>query len=373
MRLHVLGTFGPFAYGSRKQAFFSERLTNPDGIMVNDKRRYFIFAAALLMGLGCSGSPAQQIAPATPAYGAAAPLMLGHSAPFTNLYVANASNVTVYAPGSSTVLRKIAGLEPAALAFDSSGNLYVANDSGKGNVAVFAPRATVPARSITQKVSKPRTLAVDSSDNLYVANGYFSVGVYGPGSSTLLRTLKSFYPISISFDAKENVYVGRTSGPYGGVGSRVVVFAHGNSKVVRTIATGVSDPQSLAVDAGGTLYVADTNLNAVAVYAKGATKPQREIKSGLSGPAALWIDASGNLYVANNVSSTVTVYAPGASKPLRTITSGIAGPTALLLDASGTLYVANRRTVTVYAPGANSPKLKIRKGIDFPVGIALGP
>jgi sugar lactone lactonase YvrE len=308
-----------------------------------------------------------------PSLRATAPSLIRHSASFNNLYVANASTVTVYAPGSGSVLRKIVGVRPSALVFDSSGTLYVANDAGKGSVPVYPAGATMPSRTITQKVSVPRTLAVDSADNLYVANGYFSVGVYAPGSSTLLRALKSFYPISVAFDTADDVYVGRSSGPYGGVGSRVVVFAHGSTGIVAKIAVGVSDPQSLALDAKDTLYVADTNLNVVAVYSNGATKPQREIKNGISGPVAVRLDASGNLYVANNVASTVTVYAPGASKPLRTISSGITAPTALLFDGSGALYVANRKMVAVYAPGAASPKLKIRTGIDLPVALALGP
>ncbi|HZY98121.1 MAG TPA: NHL repeat-containing protein [Candidatus Baltobacteraceae bacterium] len=331
-----------------------------------------LLAAAFVLLTGCSSSSAQRIVPGALSPGAMAPRLLGHSTPFTNLYVANASTVTVYAPGSGAVMRKISNVEPASLAVDSSGNLYVASETGAGRVQVYKPGATVPFRTITQNVRGPRTLAVDRSDDLYVANGYFSVGVYAPGSSTPLRNLKSFYPISIAFDVADNVYVGRSSGPYGGNASRVVVFAHDSSKTLRTIAAGISDPQSLAFDASGNLYVADTNVDLVAVYPKGATKPLRKMRTG-RGPTSLAVDGSGNLYVANNVSSTVTVYALGKSKPVRTITSGISGPTALLLDASGTLYVANRRTVTVYAPGSSSPELKIRNGINEPVALALGP
>jgi DNA-binding beta-propeller fold protein YncE len=47
--------------------------------------------------------------------------------------------VTVYAPGSKSVLRTISqGLnDPGALAFDGSGNLYVANITGNA-VTVYA-------------------------------------------------------------------------------------------------------------------------------------------------------------------------------------------------------------------------------------------
>lgn len=330
------------------------------------------FLVTVLFVAGCS-SPTQRIVPPALTASTASAKSFQHSASFTNLYVANAADVTVYAPGSREILRKISRVEPAALAFDSSGNLYVANDTGTGRVPVYPPGATAPSRTVTQLVSNPRALAVDRSDNLYVANGYFNVGVYASGSSTLLRKLRSFFPMSIAFDRADNVYVGSSSGPYGGNNSSVLVFARNSSRTLRSIANGISDPQSLALDSSGNVYVADTNLSLIAVYPKGAVKPQRRIRSGIRGPVALRVDTSGDLYVANNISSTVTVYAPGGLKPLRTIISGISRPTALLLDASGTLYVANRRMVTVYAPGSSSPKLKIRNGIESPVGLALGP
>ena len=327
-----------------------------------------VFAAALVLLTGCSSSLVQPIEPRALTQGSAVPTHFRH------LYVANASTVAVYGPGSGTVLRKISGVKPAALAFDSIGNLYVASDTrSDSGVLVYHPGATVSSRKITQSVRYPRALAIDRSDQLYVANGYFNVCVYASGSSTLLRKLKSFFPISIAFDPTDNVDVGSSSGPYGGNNSQVAVFARHSSKTLRIISNGISDPQSIAVDTSGTLYVADTSLSVIAVYPQGATKPLRNITSGVRGPTALSLDSSGNLYVANNAASTVTVYAPGKSTPLRTIAAGISGPTTLILDASNTLYVANRRTVTVYAPGSRSPKLEIRNGIDMPVALALGP
>lgn len=332
-----------------------------------------VSAAVLVLVAGCSSSLAQPIVPRALT---ASPVLQSHarSKPFTKLYVANASSVTVYGPSSGTVMRKISGVTPSALAFDSRGNLYVANDSRSGSsVLVYHPGATASSRKITANIRFPRTLAIDRTDQLYVANSYFSVGVFAPGSSTLLRKLKSFFPISIAFDRADNVDVGTSSGPYGGNKSEVVLFAHDSSKMLQTVSTGISDPQSLAFDPSGTLYVANTNLNAIGVYPHGATTPLRKITSGVRGPTALGFDASGNLYVANNTASTVTIYAPGKSKPLRRIVSGISNPATLLVDASGTLYVANRRTVTVYAPNSTSPKLTIRNGIDAPVALGLGP
>src|SRR5580704_7991027 len=71
-----------------------------------------------------------------------------------NLYVANEATVTVYAQGSTKVLRTISkGLsDPVALVFDSSGNLYVANFYNN-TVTVYAPGGTYTVRTISQGVS----------------------------------------------------------------------------------------------------------------------------------------------------------------------------------------------------------------------------
>jgi DNA-binding beta-propeller fold protein YncE len=97
------------------------------------------------------------------------------------LYVANggASTVTVYAPDSKKLLRTISQgvVKPTALAFDGSGNLYVANcgsycggKGSNGTVTVYAPGKAKVLRTISQGVSSPQALAFDGSGNLYVAN-----------------------------------------------------------------------------------------------------------------------------------------------------------------------------------------------------------
>lgn len=78
-----------------------------------------------------------------------------------NIYVANSGNkrvrgsITVYRKGQTTLRRSIhSGFTyPAALAFDSSGRLYVANVPNKGanTIAVFASGGSTPVHTYALK------------------------------------------------------------------------------------------------------------------------------------------------------------------------------------------------------------------------------
>ncbi len=144
------------------------------------------------------------------------------------------------------------------MAFDGSGNLYVANT---GSVTVYAPNSTSVLRTISQGVKSPTALTVDPSGKLYVANAGHA---YYPG--------------------------------------RVRVYAAGGSSVLRTISQGVNNPEDLAIDSGD-LYVANAGdylppaPSIVTVYALGKSAVLRFISQGIAYPGGMAFDPSGNLFV----------------------------------------------------------------------------
>ncbi|MEO6834487.1 MAG: NHL repeat-containing protein [Candidatus Tumulicola sp.] len=373
-------------------------------------------SAALLAACGGGNSglaPSTPMTVAAPVY-AHQPFVGAPSRPAaasSNLYVLNSYSVTVYAPGSDTVLRTISqGLFYGVdFAFDATGNLYVANSGCTGStcspyvpytLTVYAPGTEKVLRTITAGLNGPVALAFDASGNLYVANspqygGPSTVTVYAPGSNNVLRTISQGvdFPDALAFDAAGNIYVANTA--YSG---DVTVYGPGKTTVRRTITQGIIQPLALALDASGRLYVANcatcvdgrSATDTVTIYARNSKSLQRTITDGIDLPEALAFDGSGNLYAANAACpttfcihnheykhSTVTVYAPGSQSVMRTIRRGLNYAYRLAFDSSGNIYVANHfgnsGNVTVYAPGSTDVLRTIWQGIVEPRALAFGP
>jgi hypothetical protein len=281
-----------------------------------------------------------------------------------NLYVANEGTynavghtVSEFAPGSTAPTTTLTGLyQPYALAFDSSGNLYVAGGWG---VTKFAPGSTTPTATLTGLSGFAAAMAFDSSGNLYVANGD-GVTKFAPGSTTPTTTLTGLSgPAALAFDSSGNLYVANYDGCRG---TTVSKFAPGATTPTATLA-GLSGPCALAFDSSGNLYVANDgaynnnniyNGTTVSKFAPGATTPTATLSGLLNRPCALAFDSIGNLYVANLNAKTVSEFAPGHTAPTATLT-GLLGPCALAFDSSGNLYVANwaNGTVSEFAPGSS--------------------
>jgi hypothetical protein len=318
-----------------------------------------------------------------------------------NLYVANYNSdaVTVYAPGTSTPLRTIAGeagQNPLALNFDAAENLYIANQSNvNSDVTVYAPGSTKVLRTLSQSIVEPNDIVFDKADNAYVSNsGGNSVTIYNAESTELKQEVVDGVasPTAMAFDKKGKLYVANapTGGPY-----TITVYARDSRKLVRSISLNAMNgsPGAIAFDKRDDLYVSQSarNVNGgykgyVTVYKHGKDKILRTITDGLLCPSAraLIFDGSGNLYVANgacnNQNGSIAVYASGQTMPIRTITDSIFNPCALAIGSSGYLNVANNHTlingngsITEYAPNSTKVARTILQGVDAPVSLAFGP
>ncbi|MFZ0362698.1 MAG: SMP-30/gluconolactonase/LRE family protein [Candidatus Cybelea sp.] len=127
-----------------------------------------------------------------------------------------------------------------------------------------------------------------------------------------------------------------------------------------------SAAQRVSPDSGGQqLFVSDDLNSKVYVYnaaSKVSTStPERTISIGTSNPQGIAVDKNGNLWVANLSSNTVTEFAKNGSSPIFTMSQGMNGPVDVKVDDFGNVYVAmdgefgGPNTIVEFAAGTSDP------------------
>jgi sugar lactone lactonase YvrE len=221
--------------------------------------------------------------------------------------------------------------------------------------------------------SGPGFLAFDGTGNLYLAN-HSGTTVSKVTALGAVSTFSSGYsaPIGVAFDRSGNFYVSdRNSGnvyqvPSAGTAGAGAIFAAGYSGNVG----------GLAFDSAGRLYVADSGTGIVyQVPVSGSSGPGTIFAESFDFPVALAFDGSGNLYVAAG-SSGIIYKVPSTGSPGNGVifASGFRSPTGLAFDTSGALYVAESFNGEIYKvppAGSAGTGTVVATGFTYPTGLAF--
>jgi DNA-binding beta-propeller fold protein YncE len=221
-------------------------------------------------------------------------------------FVANA--VRVFNPATGGLLYTItSGLStPYGMAFDTHGNLFVANNTG--SVSVYPYNGTTPTRTLEDGGTSPIDVAVRNDGTVYVTNLNGDVEVYAPGqnspsyrltNSNLLRCY------GVALDTKSAVYV---SGRDGGDASHVVKFAKNKTTGADLGLTGVTLAYGLVFDNVNNMTVVDVLAPDVDFIPAGQKSPS--LTYGNTGqPSFAALDkARQNIYVGDLFGDDVAVY-----------------------------------------------------------------
>ena len=164
-----------------------------------------------------------------------------------------------------------------------------------------------------------------------------------------------------------------------------VTFAPGT---LGTIGSGFNNPQAVAVDAAGDVFVADPYNNAVKeiVAVNGvvsASSPVNTVGGGFSYPVGVAVDAAGNVFVADVGHSAVKEIVAvngvvSSTSTVNTVGSGISQPISVAVDAAGNVFVADpydfavKEIVAVNGVvSASSPVNTVGGGFSAPYGVAV--
>jgi uncharacterized protein (TIGR03437 family) len=304
--------------------------------------------------------------------------------------------------------------EPSSIAFDSKGNLYIADSlnhvirmlSG-GNITTVAGTAGTPgftgdgAAATSAELNSPEGIAVDSSGNLYIADtanhcirkvsttGTITT-VAGQGgqsgatgdNSVATQAFLSF-PAAVTVDSSGNLYIADTGN------SEVRKVSNSNIYCVLGCGTTggvITNPDYVVVDASGALYVADTADYRVVKYSgvtltvlagngnvgfagDGGPGPVAE----LDNPEGLAFDSAGSLYITDSFNGRIrkilangnivtvagngTIAYSGDGGPA--LSAGMWFPRGMAIDGKGNIYVADTgnsliRLLTPVYPAINA-------------------
>jgi len=140
----------------------------------------------------------------------------------------------------------------------------------------------------------------------------------------------------------------------------------------------LNQPNGLAVDGQGNLYVANTGANSILVF--NSKYKLSETISNVQHPTGVAIDPQGNAWVANwePNGGFFSEYVGGKLNPYSVVTEGVDEPLAIAVDGLGNVWVQNSQSyIDIYTQpaiysGSTYPTLQQTFNIEGPLyGIAV--
>jgi len=302
-----------------------------------------------------------------------------------NVYIADtgAARIVKVAPDGTTTPLSISGAtlnRPMGLAVDSAGNLYIA-DAGvapagsTSQVVKVASDGTATAVSTgAYTLSGAQGIALNAAGDIYVAdtNNNRIIKIASGGSASLLATSSGTsltglsYPMGLATDLFGNLYI--TDSENG----RIVKVT--TTLVGSTISTSgvLASPTAVCVGMNGTIYVANgsSSVRIAVVSTSGDAYDlffdQRNSDFGV--PSALAVSPTGTLYVADTQNNAVKAFQVDAAG-FPNVTLGSSGtPQTLSFIISGASTLTD---VSIYTSGTQNLDFTIAANSGTPCTIEV--
>lgn len=274
-------------------------------------------------------------------------MLMAGSAPGQNLFVTAADNGNIYevAQGGTSSSTFATGMDnPIGLAFNSSGDLFVANtdyNSGYGSIVEITPGGV---QSTFASGISPQGLAINNAGDVFEADyNSGNINEYtSSGAESTFATGFSF-PLGLALDSAGDLFVGSGYGNGNGVVTEITTGG-----VQTTVATGLSFPSGLAVNSAEDLFVVNNGTGVINEFANGK---ESIFASGLNDPTEIAFNNAGTLFAAEGngvIAEFSSNGTPSTYASLSGLTVGLAfqpvpEPSILALAAVGGVALLFRR------------------------------
>src|SRR3954470_24080915 len=258
---------------------------------------------------------------------------------------------------------------PAAVNFDSKGNLFVV-DTALGQLVRVDPR-TGEKKLVAQLKPSLDNLAIDDKDRIFVSNmadnGIQEVDPEtGAAKQVIIGKLALPGGIGVtSENGKDTIHVADV------FAYRTVDGATGEvTEKARMHAAGVTLEYPMSATAKGNDVVLSSWFTGTVQVIDGKTGAPRDMLHGLKAPHDALVLADGSILVAEFGTKSLVRVSGEHGKDRTTLIGGLEGPVGLVGGSSGEVYATEAFSGVVSMIESNGEKTVIAKDLKMPEGIA---
>ena len=290
--------------------------------------------------------------------------LLGHSIPVTQ------TSSTSSLGCANLIEGNLAGIDSVVLAVtpinfpwtaaanDSWLHLSATNQRGAGSANVIFTFDANPGATRTGTLTiAGQTLTVTQAGVTYLA----------ANPVTALVSSGLFDPEGVAVDGAGDVYISDT-------GDQAIKEWTAADNTVRTlVSSGLVYPSGVAVDGVGNVYIADTFDGAIKEWLATSNTVTTLVGSNLSLPFGVALDSAGNAYIADTYNSAVREWEAASNIVTTLVSSGLYLPFGVAVDGAGNVYIADtlNNAIKEWVAASNTVTTLVASGLTQPRGVAV--
>jgi sugar lactone lactonase YvrE len=141
---------------------------------------------------------------------------------------------------------------------------------------------------------------------------------------------------------------------------------------ITLVSSNLYQPNGVAVDGSGNVYIADSAHNAVKEWLVASNMVITLNTNGLNYPYGVAVDGAGNVYVDNESGNSLLLWSSASNTVTGLVTSGLAAPTSIAMDGVGNVYIADYYSYTIKEWSATASNLTtVVSGLNYPQGVSV--